>query len=140
MCGRGGQAAIAAAMASVRSRLVTLGTVAMALGLFGLCAQTLVDPVGASQGYGVPAQTDLAWVTAAGVRDGVLGLVALGLLRWHRSALPLFLAAVLVLPVADVALSFVHGEAWTAVAPHAVGTVAIGVLLALSLPDGQPAR
>ena len=125
-------------MARLGSRLLTVGTVAMALGLLGLCAQTLLDPVGASQGYGVPASTDLAWVTAAGVRDGVLGLMALGLLHWQRAALPVFLAAVMVLPIADVALSWTHGETWTAVAPHAAGAVAIGVLWLLSLLDRKP--
>ena len=124
-------------MSSTRSRLVTLGTVAMALGLLGLCAQTLADPIGASQGYGVPASTDLAWVTAAGIRDGVLGLVALGLLRWHRSALPMFLTVMLILPLADVALSWTHGESWMATAPHAVGTAAIGILLALSFLENR---
>lgn len=127
-------------MGAVRSRLVTVGTVALALGLLGLCAQTLLDPVGASEGYGVPAETDLVWVTAAGVRDGVLGLVALALLLRHRAALPVFLAALLVLPIADVVLSVSHGSHGLAAAPHALGTVAIGLLLALALPDGQPPR
>lgn len=127
-------------MATLRSHLVTAGAIFMALGLFLLCAQSLLDPVGASQGYGVPVAQDTAWVTAAGVRDGVLALVTLALLRWHRGALPVFLGALLLLPLADVALAALHGDSLLAVAPHAAGTVGIGVLFGLSWPDGHPPR
>ena len=121
------------------SRLVTLGTIALAVGLLGLAAHSTLDPMGASAVYGVPVDAAGApWVTASGLRDAVLGLVALVMLR-HRAALPAFLACALLLPLSDVVVALRHGDGPLAAAPHALGTVAIGVLLALAVVERRAA-
>lgn len=113
-------------------RLVDLGTLALALGLFGLAAHATVLPADAATTYGVPTTgTGETWVRAAGLRDAVLGLVVLATLR-HRATRPLVLGAALLLPLADVVLAFGHGGA-AATLPHASGVLGIGVLLALSV-------
>jgi hypothetical protein len=120
-------------------RLVTLGTIALAVGLLGLAAHATLDPLGASAVYGVPVDAAGApWVTASGLRDGVLGLAALVVLR-HRAALPAFLACTLLLPLSDVALSLMHGSGPLAAAPHATGAVGIAVLLGLALVERRRA-
>jgi hypothetical protein len=125
-------------------RLVVLGTLALGLGLLGLAVHAAISPALAAQGYGVPVTGDaLPWVTAAGLRDGALALSTLAILRWQPRALPPLLVGVLVVPVGDVALAALHGGAALAVAPHALGTVGVGVLLALAATDpllrGSPA-
>ena len=107
----------------------------LALGLLGLAVHATVLPSDAATVYGVPTtDTGLIWVQAAGLRDGALGLVVLATLR-HRAARPFVLGAALLLPLADVYLSFAHGGA-AATLPHAGGLIGIAVLLALSLvPD-----
>jgi hypothetical protein len=117
---------------SILDRLVATGTVLLAFGLLALAAHATLAPVSASAGYGVPISPGAeAWVMAAGLRDGVLGLATLWMLR-HRAALPGFLLAVLLLPLGDVLIAFIHGQGAGAILPHAVGTVGIGLLLILS--------
>lgn len=116
-----------------RHHLVTLGTLLLAAGLLGLCAQATLAPVAAAQGYGVPATPGAEpWVQAAGARDGVLGVALLLVLWRRRDALVLLLAATLLLPLADVAISLSQGAGLLGAAPHLVGVVGIGVLLALA--------
>lgn len=113
-------------------RLLDLGTVGLSLGLLALAAHATLVPAEAAATYGIPAEgPGLAWVRAAGLRDGVLGLVVAATLR-HRPVRPLVLAAALLLPLADVVLSLDHAGPM-ATLPHATGFVGIAVLLALSL-------
>lgn len=116
----------------ILDRLVTTGTVLLAFGLLALATHATLAPLSASAGYGVPISPGAeAWVMAAGLRDGVLGLASLWMLR-HRAALPGFLLAVLLLPLGDVLIAALYGQEASAILPHAVGAVGIGLLLTLS--------
>jgi len=113
-------------------RILDLGTVGLSLGLLGLAAHAALLPADAAATYGIPTEgTGVAWVRAAGLRDGVLGLIVAATLR-HRPVRPLVLAAALVLPIADVVLSLDHAGP-AATLPHAAGLVGIAVLLGLSM-------
>jgi len=119
-------------------RLVTLGVVGMGIALLGLGLLSLFAPEFASEGYGIPLGDERsAYLIATGMRDIVLGLVALALLWRHRGAIPLFLLCMLILPIADVAIVLAHGKAWPGVLPHAGGAVGIAMLAALALRDSR---
>jgi hypothetical protein len=113
-------------------RLLDLGTIGLALGLFGLAVHATVLPLDAAATYGVPTEgSGEVWVRAAGLRDAVLGFVVLATLR-HRAARSLILGAALLLPLADVVLALGHAGA-AATLPHVGGVLGIGVLVGASV-------
>lgn len=119
-------------------RLVTLGSLVLALGLLGLCAHALLAPAPASQGYGVPAVPGAEpWVQAAGLRDGALGVAVLLIVWRQRSALPWVLAGSLVVPLGDVGISLSQGAGLLGATPHLVGCVGVGILLWLSVAESR---
>ena len=114
------------------ARIITLGTVALALGLLGIAGHATLLPADAATVYGVPTSgRGLTWVQATGLRDAVLGLVVLGTL-WHEAARTMVLGCALLLPLADTILAFQHGGLGATLL-HAAGVVGIGALLALAV-------
>jgi len=70
----------------------------------------LVAPRSAAAGYGVPAETDIAYLTIKGVRDATYGLVGLALLVFvgaHAEAW--FMLVVALAPVGDTIVVLRHG-------------------------------
>lgn len=118
------------------SRVVSLGILGLGVSLLGLATGTLLFPAWSSQTYGievVDVSPEIGWVVATGLRDGVLGLLALSKL-FNRQGLLLFLAVVMLLPIGDVLIvaNFSHAG-WSSVTPHALGVVAIVALIVLVL-------
>jgi len=113
-------------------KLVTIGTVLLGLALIGLGVHVLWPAI-ASKGYGMPIGDDNpGYLLAAGARDAALGLMALGILVWHRRTLPLFLSCLVLVPLADVAIVMAHGTGLKGIGPHAFGTVGLVVLAAMA--------
>jgi len=113
-------------------KLVTIGTVLVGLSLLGLGVHCLLPAI-ASAGYGIPiGDANPGYLFATGARDAVLGLMALGILFWHRRALPLFLSCLVLLPIADVAIVMAQGTGLKGIGPHAFGVVGLLVLSAMA--------
>ena len=115
---------------TLRSRITTLGTLALAAGLLGLGLGALVAPEWSSQTYGVPT-AEPTWVQATGMRDLILGLALLSLYR-HRDAQRRLLPILFLLPLADVILVLLAGHPLVTAAPHLGGVLGIGVLVVAS--------
>jgi hypothetical protein len=112
-------------------RVITVGIFLLSLGLCGLAIHAIFFPGMASLGYGVGVKGEgVPWVIAAGVRDGVLGIVAMTMLLDRRS-LSGFLGAMLLVPLADVVIAFQYGTGIQSILPHALGFVGIAVLWVL---------
>ena len=111
------------------SPLARLGAAGLAAGLLGLGVGAMALPEWSAQTYGVPTD-QVTWVQATGLRDLVLGLVILALLR-RPAALRRILPLVIVLPLGDVVLVLLAGKGLAATAPHAAGVLALAVLTAL---------
>ena len=122
---------------TLRSQLVTFGTLALAVGLLGLGVGALVAPEWSSQTYGVPTAQP-TWVQATGMRDLILGLALLAL-RPYPDAQRRLLPILLLLPLADVVLVLLADHPLSTAAPHLGGVVGIGVLWAASLERRDPA-
>jgi hypothetical protein len=99
----------------------------LGLGLIGLGVGAVVLPEASSHGYGVPTQ-ESTWVTAAGLRDVSLGLMALVFRARYPDVLRFFVPLMFPIPVGDVVLVLAAGQPLFSILPHAVGTVGIAVL------------
>lgn len=120
---------------TLRSRITTLGTLALALGLLGLGAGALIAPEWSSQTYGVPT-AEPTWVRATGTRDLLLGLALLTLHR-HPAAQRRLLPILLLLPLVDVVLVLLAGHPLVTAAPHIGGVLGIGVLILAAWEPGD---
>ena len=118
--------------------LTVIGSCCLSFGLIALGVLSTLAPAFAAVTYGMPIGTgasEAGWVTATGMRDFGLGLSALLLLRERPAALPPFLVGVVLIPLADVAVTAAYGGGLLAAAPHVGGVVAVGVLLAVARGD-----
>ena len=117
----------------LHSSIVQWGPVALALGFFGIAVHAVIAPTHAAEIYGVPVEQDgLAWVRATGLRDGVLGIITLSI-RKHTHLLSSFLAAVVVLPIADIAIVLSGTGQPVATLPHVLGAMGVGLLWLLTI-------
>ncbi|CAE7860709.1 Cdc16, partial [Symbiodinium microadriaticum] len=101
----------------------------LGIGLVGLGAGCLADPVSSSKMYGMPLEASspaLSWVKVAGVRDICLGVGTLALFFFQPSALRVFAPATLVVAASDAALTI--GGPFPAPFNHLMGVVGIGIL------------
>ena len=114
--------------------LTVVGAVALSAGLIILGILSTLAPAFAATTYGMPS-SEAGWVTATGMRDFGIGLSALLLLRNQPAALPSFLVGVLLIPLADVAITAAYGDGLLAAAPHFGGVIAVGVLLIAARGD-----
>gem|GEM_PF-1276949 len=136
---------------AVISKLLTIGTWLLGLGLIALAISTLIDPESAAQGYGVALEptmyvteqdeflkrsmldaqqgrtpSAIPYVVATGMRDLTLGAMTLLILIRHRNVLPGFLACMAILPICDIAIVGFHGDGrLVGLMPHIVGTVGV---------------
>ena len=117
--------------------LTVIGSVALSAGLIILGILSTLSPAFAATTYGMPIATssEAGWVTATGMRDFGIGLSSLLLLRECPAALPSFLVGVLLIPLADVAVTAAYGGGLLAAAPHFGGVIAVGVLLIVARGD-----
>ena len=118
--------------------LTVIGTVALSAGLIILGILSTITPAFAATTYGLPiaSATEAGWVTATGMRDFGIGLSSLLLLRECPAALPSFLVGVVLIPLADVAVTATYGGGGLlAAAPHFGGVIAVGVLLIVARGD-----
>ena len=117
--------------------LTVIGAVALSAGLIILGILSTLAPAFAATTYGVPiaSATEAGWVTATGMRDFGIGVSSLLLLRECPAALPSFLVGVLLIPLADVAITAAYGGGLLAAAPHFGGVIAVGVLLIAARGD-----
>ncbi|GIH91326.1 DUF4267 domain-containing protein [Planobispora siamensis] len=73
-------------------------------------ANFLRAPRAAAAGYGVPAETDRAYLTIKGLRDGTYGLVGLALLAFVGAyAEAWFLLVAALLPLGDILIVLRNG-------------------------------
>ena len=114
--------------------LTVIGSVALSAGLIILGILSTLAPAFAATTYGMPS-SEAGWVTATGMRDFGIGLSALLLLRECPAALPSFLVGVVLIPLADVAVTAAYGGGLLAAAPHFGGVIAVGVLLIVARGD-----
>ena len=117
--------------------LTVIGAVALSAGLIMLGILSSLAPAFAATTYGmkITSATEAGWVTATGMRDFGIGLSSLLLLRNQPAALPSFLVGVLLIPLADVAITAAYGGGLLAAAPHFGGVIAVGVLLIAARGD-----
>ena len=117
--------------------LTVIGAVALSAGLIILGILSTITPAFAATTYGMPitSASEAGWVTATGMRDFGIGLSALLLLRECPAALPSFLVGVVLIPLADVAITAAYGGGLLAAAPHLGGVIAVGVLLIVTRGD-----
>ena len=108
--------------------LRVLGANIMGLGLLALGCACLVNPIAASVMYGLPVTEDTRWVVVAGIRDAGLGAATLALHHQIPSSIRIFAPAIMGIPLADAAATFLLGGTVAEAAVHVVGTVCIGVL------------
>ena len=107
------------------------------VGLLGLGLAAIALPGLSDVGYGVAGGTP-AWVAATGRRDVALGVMAAGLLWRAPSALRLFLPALAIIPLGDVAIVLIWGESLLGITPHALGALYIMGLWALARQSVPP--
>ena len=110
--------------------LRVLGANIMGVGLLALGAACLFDPAAASVMYGLPAteRHGLRWVVVAGIRDAGLGVATLALQHFSPASIRILAPAVMGIPLADAAATFLLGGTAAEAAVHVVGTICIGIL------------
>ncbi|NCG20577.1 MAG: DUF4267 domain-containing protein [Rhodobacterales bacterium] len=118
----------------ILNKVVLIGTGLTGVLLLFLGLHCLVMPELAAQGYGLPAGGEAGpWMQATGMRDVALGCGVLGVLWKHRSAIPLILGCVMILPIADVAIVLTNGAPLQTAATHLVSGVGLFALLLFSV-------
>ena len=124
----------------LHATIVQWGPVALALGFFGIAVHAVIAPTQAADVYGIPVEQDgLAWVRATGLRDGVLGIITLSV-RQHPRLLSSFLAAVVLLPIADIAIVLSYTGQFVTTLPHVLGATGVGLLWLLTVKNPRPAE
>ena len=109
--------------------MVNLGSWITGIGLILLALQCFVVPW-AAEGYGVSPidENGFAYLLATGMRDLFMGIATLYLLLHHRSALPFFFLAMIVVPLADTLIVLRYGDSLLATGPHVIGLVGLALL------------
>ena len=109
--------------------VVTVGSWIAGVGLILLALQCFVYP-DVAKGYGVSPVDDngFAYLLATGMRDLFMGVATIYLLLWHRTALPFYFLAMLIVPIADTSIVLRYGDSWISTLPHVIGIIGLAVL------------
>ncbi len=118
------------------SVIVTWGAWLTGVGLILLGVQCLVFP-GAADGYGVSPidEKGFAYLLATGMRDLSLGLITIYLLLRFRSALAVYFALLIIIPVADALIVWNYGNSLVSLGVHLVGVVGLCVIAVCAALD-----
>ena len=113
------------AMALV-TQLCTAGAAIVGSALVCISIMCALAPQAASNTYGVPS-SDVAWVSATGVRDFSLGFAVLALLRANNvEALRVMIASLFFVAAGDTCIVLRFGSGGvSAAAPHLLGVLAL---------------
>ena len=117
-------------------------TLAIALGIIGIGANFILNPAGASAGYGIPNRDPAAvpYLWVKGIRDIFAGLVLLPfLLRGDRRTTGMILAIAILIPVGDGLVIF-NTLGWAPPMLIHWGTALFMAVLAYFLLRAPPAR
>ena len=119
----------------MQASLVSVGTILIPIGLIGIFFGAIFAPELAHQNFGVSKENNpnnfYPFVFAAGIRDGVLGIIGLTLRFKYPKALLEFYAAIFLIPIADlmVVLHY-NGTVMDGIA-HVLGAFGILILIIL---------
>lgn len=125
---------------SLTQTLALIGTILMPLGLIGILIGSIIDPEMGEKSFGVvnPNKNEIEYYPfhfAAGIRDGVLGVIGL-LLRFRCPQILMeFYMILIMIPIGDFMVVMYYNGSFLDAICHILGAIATFILILLLRAD-----